>query len=358
MQSSARCARTTAGESQLSSRSGVDGMPPGSFCWPRPRLGEVRRERFSLCSLAPLTPSRARQPCACLLSGHLATCARADTPRHALQHPPLPPPPTRLSRPHVASSPARLPGWHLDQALEDRRRELGRQAHLEPCVPLAEPLLEAAADPLLLLAAIREILAGIDLSAPVVQGPKQLVNLGLGDPSVFGNHAPAPEAIAAIEESLKSGRALGYPESVGYADAREAVAKYFDEGPNGNWRVTKVRSSRRARRRPSLSLSLTPDLSRRTTSSCATALRARSRWQSRSSPTRPRTSCSLGPSSPPTRPCRPFRAARSATTTCSPSKTGRSTWRTSSRSSTRTRRSSCSTSASASLSRSACSVVH
>ncbi|GAA5928571.1 hypothetical protein JCM3775_004568 [Rhodotorula graminis] len=86
---------------------------------------------------------------------------------------------------------------------------------------------------------IREILAGIDLSAPVAQGPKQLVNLGLGDPSVFGNHAPAPESIAAIEESLKSGRSLGYPESVGYADAREAVANYFDEGPNGNWRVTK-----------------------------------------------------------------------------------------------------------------------
>ncbi|GAA5906558.1 hypothetical protein JCM8208_000479 [Rhodotorula glutinis] len=86
---------------------------------------------------------------------------------------------------------------------------------------------------------IREILANIDLSAPIVQGPKQLVNLGLGDPSVFGNHAPAPESLAAIEESLKSGRALGYPESVGYADAREAVANYFDEGPNGNWRVTK-----------------------------------------------------------------------------------------------------------------------
>ncbi|GAA6004078.1 uncharacterized protein JCM10292_005873 [Rhodotorula paludigena] len=87
---------------------------------------------------------------------------------------------------------------------------------------------------------IREIIAGIDLSAPPEKGvDKPLINLGLGDPSVFGNMPPAPETIEAIEASLKSGRALGYPESVGYPDAREAVANYFDEGPSGNWRVTK-----------------------------------------------------------------------------------------------------------------------
>lgn len=90
-----------------------------------------------------------------------------------------------------------------------------------------------------LFAAIREVLAAIDLSAPPEAGvAKPLINLGLGDPSVFGNMPPAPESIAAIEESLKSGRALGYPESVGYPDARLAVANYFDEGPNGNWRIT------------------------------------------------------------------------------------------------------------------------
>lgn len=93
--------------------------------------------------------------------------------------------------------------------------------------------------------AIREIIAGIDLSAPPEKGvDKPLINLGLGDPSVFGNMPPAPETIEAIEASLKSGRALGYPESVGYPDAREAVANYFDEGPSGNWRVTKVRFAR------------------------------------------------------------------------------------------------------------------
>lgn len=88
-------------------------------------------------------------------------------------------------------------------------------------------------------AAIREVLSAIDLSAPPEAGvAKPLINLGLGDPSVFGNMPPAPESIAAIEASLKSGKALGYPDSVGYPDARLAVANYFDEGPDGNWRIT------------------------------------------------------------------------------------------------------------------------
>jgi tyrosine aminotransferase len=50
---------------------------------------------------------------------------------------------------------------------------------------------------------------------------------------------PFPAALDAIEKSLRSGRADGYPESVGYADARQAVAEYFDEGEGGNWRITK-----------------------------------------------------------------------------------------------------------------------
>lgn len=60
-----------------------------------------------------------------------------------------------------------------------------------------------------------------------------------GDPTVFGNMPPHPAALDAIEASLRSGRADGYPESVGYADARQAVADYFDEGASGNWRITK-----------------------------------------------------------------------------------------------------------------------
>ncbi|GAA5862562.1 hypothetical protein JCM8547_002105 [Rhodosporidiobolus lusitaniae] len=87
---------------------------------------------------------------------------------------------------------------------------------------------------------IREIIANIDLSAPPEKGvDKPLINLGLGDPSVFGNFPPAKESLEAIQASLFSGRALGYPESVGYPDAREAIANYYDEGEGGNFRPNK-----------------------------------------------------------------------------------------------------------------------
>ncbi|GAA5977593.1 hypothetical protein JCM21900_000538 [Sporobolomyces salmonicolor] len=87
---------------------------------------------------------------------------------------------------------------------------------------------------------IREIISGIDLSAPPEQGvDKPLINLGLGDPSVFGNFPPAQQSLEAIEASLRSGRSFGYPASVGYPDAQAAVAHYFDEGEGGNWRIQK-----------------------------------------------------------------------------------------------------------------------
>ncbi|KAM0745820.1 tyrosine aminotransferase [Meredithblackwellia eburnea MCA 4105] len=88
---------------------------------------------------------------------------------------------------------------------------------------------------------IREMMAGIDLggtTAAAADG-KTFLNLGLGDPSVFGNMPPHRAALDAIEESLRSGKADGYPESVGYSVAREAVANYFDEGETGAWRVAK-----------------------------------------------------------------------------------------------------------------------
>lgn len=82
-------------------------------------------------------------------------------------------------------------------------------------------------------------MTGIDLGAAPEKGSgKGLLNLGLGDPSVYGNFPPPPQALAAISASLHSGKADGYPASVGYSDARAAVANYFDEGPEGNWRIT------------------------------------------------------------------------------------------------------------------------
>ncbi|GAA5860630.1 hypothetical protein JCM1840_000323 [Sporobolomyces johnsonii] len=87
---------------------------------------------------------------------------------------------------------------------------------------------------------IREIISGIDLSAPPEEGvDKPLINLGLGDPSVFGNFPPAQQSLDAIDASLRSGRSFGYPASVGYPDAQEAIANYFDEGEGGNWRIKK-----------------------------------------------------------------------------------------------------------------------
>ncbi|KAM0792963.1 hypothetical protein ACM66B_002721 [Microbotryomycetes sp. NB124-2] len=79
---------------------------------------------------------------------------------------------------------------------------------------------------------IRQLLAGIDLSSAPGQGDKPLINLGLGDPSTFGNLLPPAQAIAAIQDSLHSGKANGYPESVGYADARQAIAAYFTDDLN------------------------------------------------------------------------------------------------------------------------------
>jgi len=82
------------------------------------------------------------------------------------------------------------------------------------------------------------VIQGINLAAPHASG-KPLINLGLGDPSVFGNMPPPKEALDAIEASLRSGKADGYPQSTGYPAARQAVAEYFDESAEGgNWRLT------------------------------------------------------------------------------------------------------------------------
>ncbi|KAI5474271.1 hypothetical protein MNV49_003749 [Pseudohyphozyma bogoriensis] len=78
---------------------------------------------------------------------------------------------------------------------------------------------------------------GLVGGAPSSGDQKPFLNLGLGDPSVFGNMPPPVEALDAINKALRSGKADGYPASVGYKDARDAVAEYFDEGVDGQWRV-------------------------------------------------------------------------------------------------------------------------
>ena len=47
-----------------------------------------------------------------------------------------------------------------------------------------------------------------------------------GDPTVFGNLLPSETSLTAIKEATRAdGKFNGYPPSIGYPDAREAVAK-------------------------------------------------------------------------------------------------------------------------------------
>lgn len=53
-----------------------------------------------------------------------------------------------------------------------------------------------------------------------------LIDLALGDPSVFGNLPPAPEVTAAVADAAAAGNANGYTNSLGLPSTRAAVAAY------------------------------------------------------------------------------------------------------------------------------------
>jgi len=55
---------------------------------------------------------------------------------------------------------------------------------------------------------------------------KDMIALSIGDPTVFGNMKLAEEVNAAVIDSLKSEKNNGYAPSVGYEQARAAVAEY------------------------------------------------------------------------------------------------------------------------------------
>uniref|UniRef100_A0A0K2SYQ4 Tyrosine aminotransferase n=2 Tax=Lepeophtheirus salmonis TaxID=72036 RepID=A0A0K2SYQ4_LEPSM len=55
---------------------------------------------------------------------------------------------------------------------------------------------------------------------------KDLIDLSLGDPTVFGNLKPHENIIKAFEDSLRSGKYNGYGPSTGHAIARKAVAEH------------------------------------------------------------------------------------------------------------------------------------
>lgn len=64
-------------------------------------------------------------------------------------------------------------------------------------------------------------------SLPLRPNPdKSLIALSIGDPTLFGNLRPPPEVTDAVQKSVESYKYNGYAPSVGFQDAREAVAKY------------------------------------------------------------------------------------------------------------------------------------
>jgi aspartate/methionine/tyrosine aminotransferase len=71
---------------------------------------------------------------------------------------------------------------------------------------------------------IRSVVAGLDLSN--TQTDKALINLGLGDPTVFGLHDPPKVALEAMQDALMSGSANGYVPGTGLREACQAVADY------------------------------------------------------------------------------------------------------------------------------------
>jgi len=74
---------------------------------------------------------------------------------------------------------------------------------------------------------IRSVVAGLDLSH--TSSTKPLINLGLGDPTVFGLHNPSEACIGAVQEALLSGSANGYVAGTGDKPACAAVARYHSK---------------------------------------------------------------------------------------------------------------------------------
>ncbi|CAO1417172.1 unnamed protein product [Diamesa hyperborea] len=76
---------------------------------------------------------------------------------------------------------------------------------------------------------IRAIVEGLKI---VPNPEKQMIALSIGDPTTFGNLQPAKEVTDAIKQVVDDGNYNGYGPSVGFLEAREAVAEYVQhQGP-------------------------------------------------------------------------------------------------------------------------------
>ncbi|KAJ3091615.1 hypothetical protein HK102_014101, partial [Quaeritorhiza haematococci] len=56
---------------------------------------------------------------------------------------------------------------------------------------------------------------------------KQFISLALGDPTVFDNLKTSDVVVNEVEKQVKSFKSNGYPPSVGYEQARDAIARQF-----------------------------------------------------------------------------------------------------------------------------------
>ena len=56
---------------------------------------------------------------------------------------------------------------------------------------------------------------------------KEVISLGLGDPTMFGNLQPPAQLLAAVQDTVKEQKFNGYPPAIGYESARAAIAKRY-----------------------------------------------------------------------------------------------------------------------------------
>lgn len=56
---------------------------------------------------------------------------------------------------------------------------------------------------------------------------KEVISLSIGDPTLFGNFQPPTEIIDEFTRVLRDSKHNGYPPSVGYQSARDAIAKHY-----------------------------------------------------------------------------------------------------------------------------------
>ena len=71
---------------------------------------------------------------------------------------------------------------------------------------------------------LRSLIASITATPPNTS--KDIINLGLGDPTHYPLHPPPPAATTAVVEAVVSGRANGYVSGTGTSGARQAISDY------------------------------------------------------------------------------------------------------------------------------------